>query len=512
MEKEPQNVYEMMQSYYDEYDELTYFTRDLTESFIRQKAWQGEPDEQLQRIWEQIQLFELYIMHKQLEALALFTAEDYLYSAYWLASEQSDYAMQPDNIPFYFDVLVEFVQTIQDREKQLIVTPVLQAKQMLDEGADVFAFEEENNNRLSSRLPDSDDDTEEDHFEWALLDIVEQAIEYFSDNPSFRHDYIRSMSWFHGLMDSDESDELSVETWHDYWYYFLFEYHLLQTDQRPIAYYVESVAKQDNEFVSADALLRSQFVLFHIERQPIDDNVTCQNLLANEVFTLPEPEMQFPWLVLRQQIFFGHRYCCDGIFGGRFSSAQVSARLRNRIKAEMRRLLSLFRLQQPNATWYDLLERHSLSIRYMLETFVRFNQLTVFPTELPVRAVMASVNDVVEAADPIETELMKLVGASTCFSQFDWRIAVLLWRDYCLTKTVPSNADQQATAWAVAILSLYNDNNKIVRQSVALQAKLAQVDKEDVGKKRLLITHALQLNIPDFRYLNECGYVHFLTD
>ena len=512
MEKEPQNVYEAMQAYYDEYDEITYFPREVTENFIRQKAWQGESDEQLQRMWEQIQLFELYILHKQLEALTFFSAEDYLYSAYWLTSEEADFSLAPNKVAFYLDVLVDFIRYLRERDKQLQMAPILQAKQMFEEDANVIRFEKD---RIDTFFPGESPGAgaeEEDPFAWELLELVEDAIAFFSDNPAFRHDYVRSMSWFHGLLETDENEqnEILPELWQDYWYYFLFEYHLLQDDQRPIAYYLENVNRANNDPVDLDILLRSRLVLFYVERQPVGDAVNCRDLLTDESFVLPEPDESLPWFLLRQQLFIGQRYCCSGNYGGRYSSVQVSGKLRNRIKAELQRLLAVFHLQEPTATWRDLLDRHSLFVRYMLETFVRFNQLTVFPAELPGRAVINQLCEIRahEPADKVEQALAKLVGsAADCFSQFDWRLMALMWRDYCCLKGKPQ--DEADMTWAAAILSLFNDNNGIWN-SVLLQARIAGMEKQDVKAKRQAIIETLELAMPDFRYMNEYGYVRFL--
>ncbi len=511
MEKDPQNVYEAMQLYYEEYEEGVYFTRELTESFIRQKAWQGERDEQLQRIWEQIKLFELYIMHKQLEALAFFAAEDYLFSAYWLASEEADCSMPLDNASFYLAVLVEFVQYIQERDKQSLAAPALEAKRLLDEGFDLLSFEKAAGAGVFVAEPIDPDVDAGELFEWSLMEVVEQAIDYFADNPAFHHDYLRSVSWFNGLLENaEEDDDFSAELWNDYWYYFLFEYHLLESDKKPIAYFLESVDVADMEPIVADVLLRSEFILFYVERQPIGDAVICRDLMTDELFELPEPDSGLPWAVMRQQLFMGQRYRYEGRYGGRYSSVQVSAKLRNRIKTELQRLLTVFRLQRPDASWHDLLERHTLFIRYMLETFVRFNQLTVFPAELPKQATTASVRDGELPADAVEAEINRLVAMSVGFSKYDQRLVHLLWRDF---RAVAEPAlTESAKAWAMAVLSLFSENNQVLQKMIALQIKAFALDKAEISRLRTRIGSALKMEMPDFRYLNEYGYVRYLLE
>ncbi len=511
MEKDPQNVYEAMQLYYDEYEEGVYFSRDLTESFIRQKAWQGESDEMLQRVWEQIKLFELYVMHKQLEALAFFSAEDYLYSAYWLASEEADYSMPLENASFYLAVLGDFVQYIQERDKQSLAAPIIEAKQLLADGFDLLRFAQEGGAGVFVAEPFDPEGDDNELFESSLLEVVEQAIDYFADNPAFHHDYLRSVSWFNGLLEEAETDdEFAAELWNDYWYYFLFEYHLLESDKKPIAYFLEVTEAANHDPVVADVLLRSEFVLFYVERQPVGETVLCRDLMTDELFELPEPDAGLPWAVMRQQLFMGQRYRYEGQYGGRFSSVQVSVKLRNRIKTELERLLSLYRLQQPEASWHDLRERHTLFIRYMLETFVRFNQLTVFPAELPRRAAVAALRAGVSPADAVEVELHRLLALAAGFSQYDEHLVQLLWRDY-RAATAPAQVEQPK-AWAMAVLSLFSENNQVLQRVITLQTKAFALDEATISRLRGLITTALRLEMPDFRYLNEYGYVRYLLE
>ena len=100
--------------------------------------------------------------------------------------------------------------------------------------------------------------------------------------------------------------------WIGFWDYFLFDYHLRQDDQTPVAHYLQGKHRLTRvEKTLLMNLSAAQFSVFYIQRVVDGSWVECVNLLTDEVFRMPYPE--FDYKMMKKLLFLWPCFCKWGV-------------------------------------------------------------------------------------------------------------------------------------------------------------------------------------------------------
>ncbi|MFC2729836.1 MAG: hypothetical protein ACFN4Y_09315, partial [Centipeda sp. (in: firmicutes)] len=359
-----ENVYALVKRFYLEHGRANIFVaRTLIERYLRAAAWRGRSSEDLCTDWYCIEDFLTVIQRRDDSLARLFIRIDYLALFFRYADEHIDRRPLKRHTEDYFARMRAFLTYLDETGEYDIDLGELDA--------DLEMFYITGRFRLPERVTWEEidgltiDDIEEDErvemeeLNIQLNELLHRIGEYFRC-PEYQLDIGRAAMIYTGdLYDmnayEDASEEEKETFWLRFWDYFFFDYHLIATDETPIAHYSEKEWERldfDEREIIRD-LLAARFAVLAVTEE-YDDHVVCCDILRNEEVILPHPDIPG---ALSKSILFGH-ICDEGMMMLNYITAiPASKRLQQRIGDTIRREYELFRRQAPEATMDDFLAR-----------------------------------------------------------------------------------------------------------------------------------------------------------
>lgn len=343
----------------------------------------------------------------------------------------------------------------------------------------------------------------------SLMDGLLARIDAFYHQDKYGNDLERATHLFCGP-DGETGDilhhlpeETAEETWMTFWDYFLFDYHLLDSDEIPLQHFFH-LNKEKLSLSEIDMLrdmMQSEFMIFTIEEDR-GDSCRCRNLLTDELVTLPHPDL--PLMDVSQQIFYGHVHLCGLMMTNHIVALPASPRLRRRMKDILLRQLTMFRCQHRKATVQEFLHRESAMVRHTLHIMSSFAQLNVLPnaqmpTPLPKQPVL---HDTFREEEDVLAEIARHIG----FSRFAVGLIWKLFEDYVSVSGTPEDSDSMP-AIMTACLFAYGSINGLDFTQIPRFYHILGARKQDIQHHMTAIRECLKCRPFDPRYLTEEGFV-----
>jgi len=505
------NVYDQVRSFYEEdlFWEPT-IKQEWVEGFLRQKAWQGISDDKLKDVWHQIQLFILYLNYADNDDLNEITVVEYSLFVEWLSDHVEKFKATLKTVRHIFEVLIDFytylfnkklidnIEEIKVAAEQIaggkklnlmIADSLLEELRIFeDDIGNLTSFDTEINSDLGSILSEAT--------EGLMLKIGK----YFHQE-EFIEDFERALYLYVGPFER-APEEIEDEFWLGFWDYFLFDYHLLESDLRPLIYFNAT----SGEKLSADEqrilneLLQSKFTVFYVSKILNPNLVECMNLFTGESF--PLPLLEFDYKNLKKLLFFGHVFPQGIVMINYLSSIVTSVTLRRRIKDEVVRQTKIFAIQVPDATLEDFFNRHALVVRHTVSSLVTLNKVNVTSVSQLERTYPIITDKRIPNQAVIEF-LHELVGMHG-FSLHDQILLENMWHDFSQLSNV---IVRKPAAWAAAIFLSYtqiNSIDNIVAKEIIVPLEISSTS---LYKNKAEVYEVLQLESFDARYLSEEGFV-----
>jgi hypothetical protein len=506
-----ENVYEKVRVFYeeDEQNDESALSRDWVEGFLRQKAWQGCSEEQLDELWSHLKLFTAYIAEQDFEFLDSLVVDDYHQALWWIHDNFHDFDLTLKNTRRFFAVLVEFFEYLQSKNF-VDALAVLQTALLEITGGRRLKLRKPPQRKNSISPKDADDSSAIGLPIEEMAMLVTAAVEglmgklgsYFQQT-QFMNDFERALFLYTGPFESVPDDEYH-DFWLGFWDYFLFDYHLIDNDFVPLEYFraatADSLSPQEEQLMKE--LLNARYSVFYIHRIIDVEFVECIDLFTNEVFRLPQPD--FDYRKIKRLLFFGHVFSGDLTLINYVTSIEVSPNLRRRIKEEVIMQKQIYEVQQAGATWQQFLARHALNVKYTVDILLSLSKVNVTPFNLVKKEYKKSGKaSEYTAVTKFLTELMPEFG----FSSYDVKLAQQLWADYC-SVVHPKVRDNEI--WAAAVLYVYskmNGHHRVMATRLAGDLDKTSSGIYACGKK---LKQVLELEEFDTRYLSEEGFIFML--
>ncbi|MDU2066197.1 MAG: hypothetical protein E6713_15385, partial [Sporomusaceae bacterium] len=346
----------------------------------------------------------------------------------------------------------------------------------------------------------------EEEFAYRITAAVESLMNklgtYFQQN-MFMNDFERALFLYAGPFESVPEEEYH-EFWLGFWDYFLFDYHLLDSDATPLRFFTKgknlNLSREEKQLLQE--LLKARYTVFYISRI-IDENfVECVNLFTEEVFRLPQPD--FEYKKIKKLLFFGHVFSGEMTLINYVASIEVSPNLKRRIKEEIIRQKDIFTIKQPDATWDDFFARHALNIKYTVDVLLSLAKVNVTPFQILQRQYKQS--ELPARQDGVSDSIKRILPAYG-FSLYDISMAQKLWADYAHF-SVAKVRDERLWAAAVAyVYSKMNGHKRIMATRLADELEQTSASIYACANK---IKKVLELEEFDPRYLSEEGFVFLL--
>jgi len=510
------NVYHLVQKFYEE--EAAWepaIKQEWVEGFLRRRAWEGEEDAVLRRIWNHLKLLEIYLSNTEGEAadLETMTVQELSLAVEWLASRVPDFKATLKNVRAFFADLVEFSRYLADRG-------VIGEPDRLAEAAEYIA----GGRRLKLKRPDlggllSLDDYElerlRDDAPPAVVEglgkmlnrIVEQLMHklgQYYQREEYAEDFQRALFLYSGPfrpVPDGEDDQF----WLGFWDYFLFDYHLLGNDVKPLENFAAATgtALRQEERQLLQRMLNARFTVFYIHRIIDQDWVECVNLFTEERFQLPFPDIDYK--SMRRFLFYGHLFSRHMLMINYIASVEASPNLRRRIKEEIARQKAIFEIQHPDAGWDDFFDRHALVVRHSIDMLVSQAKLNVTPAAPAERTF-----PIIRPKNQPDQEVMARLGKvmrHMGFSYHDVTLARKLWHDFCQLAPVKV---RKTNAWTAAVVYAYSQINSPQGLMADDVAGELGTSLNSIYSNRSRIFQTLRLDKYDPRYLSEEGFLFSL--
>jgi len=505
------NVYDQVGIFYNEGTVWEPIIRqEWVEGFLRQKAWQGIRDEKLKDTWYQLQNFIIYLNYADNDDLNEITSAEYGLAIEWLIEHIEDFKASLKCVRNFFNVLIDFYTYLFNKKNIANLEDLKNAADLISGGRrlnlvqtesmlnELRLYEEEIGNLTSFDSEISND----------LGNVIAGATEglmlklgkYFHGE-EFSEDFERALYLYIGPFEK-MPEEAEDEFWLGFWDYFLFDYHLLRSDLKPLEYFNATNGEKLNpdEYRILQELLHAKFTVFYVNKIVNASSVECINLFTGETFSLPL--LDFDYKVVKKLLFFGHIFPTGLVMINYLTSVEMSINLRRRIKEEVLRQKEIFTIQMPGATLGEFFKRHALLLRHTVGILITLSQVNVTPISQLNRTFPLIEKKRIPNQGVIN--ILQDLTLAYGLSVHDQKLLEKMWDDFSQLNIIRV---RKAATWAAAVFYAYTEINSINNVMVKELAKHTGITLASLYKNRIELDSALQLEAFDARYLSEEGFV-----
>ena len=305
MNNEKDNVYDLVEDFYA-HDEgwNTLLRQEYAEGFLRMEAWKGKKNSDLYRSWDNLTMLCLYLGSAE-TFLGDMNADDFIDCIAWCGRNISEFTPDYKNTQDFLETCDGLFKYLKGKNAISNDTvPATAAEILLQEGKMNIilpdgSFDEANAERAWNATPDIPAKIFLNIGE-RLQELLE-VLHRFFEREYFRLDLDRAAFLYYGILMGyeDEKKDSIEETSECFWDYFLFDYHLLRSDKRPLEFFYERTClpesdDYDEEFAKRnrdvlEELCKARLAIFKIDSYTDDGAFYCTDWLSGEKYTLSLP-------------------------------------------------------------------------------------------------------------------------------------------------------------------------------------------------------------------------------
>lgn len=505
-----ENVYTLVKRFYSQNGRANIFVaRTLVERYLRAAAWRGRSNEDLCIDWYCIEDFLAVIQRRDDSLARLFIRIDYLALFFRYADAHIDRRPLKRHAEDYFARMNAFLTYLDETGDYDIDLGELDADLEMFYITGRFRLPErvewEEIDGLTIEDIEEDERIEMEELNSRLNELLHRIGEYYR-RPEYQLDIGRAAMIYTGdLYDMEEYEHASEEEketfWLRFWDYFFFDYHLIRTDETPISRYSEmewdNLSYDEREIIRD--LLAARFAVLAVTEE-YDDHVVCRDILRDEEIVLPHPDIPG---VLSKSILFGH-ICDEGMMMLNYITAiPASKRLQKRISDTLHREYELFRMQSPDGTMDEFLEREAALVRHTIHVLSTLAQLDVLPRRILPTPIPRTLHPK-DCAE--ELAVLAIVAEKLGFSCYGRALMAGLYLDYAQADSVRAQTAEALTA----TIFLFAEINNIDLAPITELYHVFGSTKRKVCAACDRMRETLGCISFDPRYLGEEGFVTML--
>lgn len=338
MEQENYNVFDKVGDFYTQdpgWEEVV--PRRFVEGFLREQAWQGLGEEELDRLWLHLATFSIYLGNSY-SLLGDLNAEDFIDNVGWNGRNVAGFPVAEPFISRYLDSLAGFYDYLQ-RQHYITANPsAAKAKEWLlsPEGRGCFSLDGQPLAKRAQALAGVPDLEARVFFDMSqdISDALEM-VKYSFRDANFAAELARAKALYYSFLpvgcefDPDNKDEEKA-----FENYFLFDYRLGRFGVRPIELFRENFRVSDRKEIiySNDGLLEQYAILkasvaelvkarlcfFTVEKDLGNGEYQCKDFFSGETYSLSlgclaAIEKDFKQLIYCGHIFYNDSMVVDGL-------------------------------------------------------------------------------------------------------------------------------------------------------------------------------------------------------
>ena len=503
------NVYGQVDEFYaGDKDAEGILPKDMVERYLRRKAWEGASDEELREKWGILSTALRYLIDLKLYDLSFLTPYDYQEIVYRVLEDRSSKPLDESHVMGIMDFFDQFNEYLRHMNFSYLQDTLQEARASFYEDGEFAMPERRSADDFYVALEHREELTAEDMDRLnGILDTLLRNVGEYFHRSEFVMDLTRAVTLFGGPnYEHSEEPDVQEAFWFSFWDFFLFDYHLLQTDETPLRYFYlhEKKNLKTTEVDIIKDLLRARFTVFYIEDMG-EDYLACRDMFTEEAIDLPAPDSFIP--DYRRVVLYGHIHARGVMLLNYVTTVPASDRLRKRMKDEILRQYELFKYQAPEATQEMFFARQSAAVRHTIQILSDFAQLKVVPLK-NYPAPIPSEEGLKERFASAE-ERLKDAALQLGFSIYGIGLILKFYEDFLIGSSLSDTLKRRA-ATLTAILFLFAQINGLDIMGVKGGIEIFGARREDVFQMVPEVQKSIKCIPFDPRYLTEEGFVQAL--
>ena len=513
MNNEKDNVYDLVEDFYA-HDEgwNTLLRQEYAEGFLRMEAWKGKKNSDLYRSWDNLTMLCLYLGSAE-TFLGDMNADDFIDCIAWCGRNISEFTPDYKNTQDFLETCDGLFKYLKGKNAISNDTvPGTAAEILLQEGKMNIilpdgSFDEANAERAWNATPDKPAKIFLNIGE-RLQELLE-VLHRFFEREYFRLDLDRAEFLYYGILMGyeDEKKDSIEETSECFWDYFLFDYHLLRSDKRPLEFFYERTClpesdDYDEEFAKRnrdvlEELCKARLAIFKIDSYTDDGAFYCTDWLSGEKYTLSLPLEESE--DLNDAILLGHIFYNESMIMNYVSCLKIGKVAQKRLFNTLKSCKEWYNIQDPAADWEAFIARNPMLLRHMVFLYSAFVNLNNFNYETEHKNYLPTE---IDYKDRVILRIRQMMEPYH-FAERDIKLVIQLWSDF---KVKFCREVRMPDIWAAGAIFDFIKTNGVYNYDDEKIAELCHNVPLDVMRrmaKEIWVTLGIEKHDP--RYINEEG-------
>lgn len=508
------NVFDIVDEFYtQDPDWNSVIQRNHVDNYLRTLAWQGVEDDKLVDIWSNIMLLCVFLGNSD-NYLGDMNRENFIDCVGWCGRNVAGFTINPTHIKSFLGDLDSFYNYLHKKNiviyangpKEALAKLIVNDKLQIMDCKGNFLSEVEKYNIYSS--PDLPVKIFLNVGE--KLDNLMVAIHNFYATKEHHRDLEKAAYFYSSIMVRGfiKEDPQSEEYAQSFWDYFLFDYHLLGNDKRPIEHFYEDMCV--NNFTDEGQayedilleLLKTRLVVFKVLSQNEDGSYSCTDVFTNAGYNLVLPLDEEA--DLENMLFMGHIYYNESMILNFVRGFKISGVAEKRMVATMKMAKEFFALRHNGKfSMEEFIARNGMFVRHLCLIFSAYMRLDCFNHETRVTTY---------EPQPILEDRVSLMIAEFmkpyAFSNYDIKLCQTMWSDFLAAN--PKKI-RMPDIWAAGAIRNFIDVNRVYNYDVHKISEMCHnVPTTAIYRTSNEMSNALILEQGDPRYINEEGLLLLL--
>ena len=513
------NIYDVINDLYND-DEgwNTVLERRYAEQFLRTEAFRGATDDELLEIWQQVMYLLIYCGNTSYR-IGDMTGEDFVYCISWCRRNIGDFELDYDSVDFFLSVIGRLLRFL--KQKKAISNDGAADKcrlKLLGSEGELLLF------RADGSLPEEfekyrtnrEPDLETKVFMQlgqklsALFDMMQN---YFSD-PRFSLDRRHASYAYFGTDNEPELNPERPELFSSFWEYFIFDYRLRDTDERPIEhYYLYYKMNPDPQYGKAnkaliellDSMQKVQLMVFTIDREESDGWFSCRDFFTGSISELSLPIDEN--VDIENLLCIAHVFEDGNLITEYLRSVIVPPTVRKSLFNQMSAFLSCYRVAHPDTDWERFVIANPALVIHMIAS-AGTPDIAMKPVQIKIQSIEYK-PAAIKSEDPVHLFLLRFAKLLH-MSWTDRKNLTQMWADFYALRSVACFSDEDIMIWTLAVLDNYMKITGMYLLDVVPYAEKVHIDLKRVAERTGIIRDVLQLESFDPRYISEDAFMNMI--
>ena len=510
------NIYDVINDLYND-DEgwNTILERRYAEQFLRTEAFRGATDDELLEIWQQVMYLLIYCGNTS-HRIGDMTSEDFIYCISWCQRNIGDFLLDYESVEFFLSVMHRLLHFL--KQKKAISSDTAAAKcrlKLLGADGKLLLFckdgslPEEYEKFRTNREPDLD--TKVFMQLGQKLTILFDMMQKYFNGSRFSLDRRRASYAYFGTDTEPQPEPERPELYASFWEYFIFDYRLRDTDERPIDHFYEYYRRQpDPQYKRSNkamiellaSMQKIQLMVFTIESEEADGWFSCRDFFTGSISELSLPVDD--GVTIRNLLCIAHVFEDGNLITDYLRSVVVAPAVQKTLYKNLSALLAYYRVAHPNADWEKFVSANPALVMHMV-------------------AYAGAPDAVIKPVNPVKSKEYKpaAVRTDTQMYQFLMRFGKLLrmpwqdrqnlaqmWADFYALRPVACFSEEDYMIWTLAIFDNYMKITKTFFLDVVPYAEKVHIDTNRIAERSAVARDVLQLEPFDPRYMSEDAFMN----